>query len=440
MGPGVATPVLSARRAPGVVAQLVADRRLRAGLDAVLAGAGLGPAAEQSCVVVGQGARPILARRADTPLVPASTLKVLTAHAVLARLGPDERLATDVRVVGGVPPGGEVAGDLWLVGGGDPLLATADYVATFANQPQVFTALEGLADAVVAAGVTAVRGAVVGDESRYDAVRYVPTWKPSYRTDGDVGPAGALVVNDGFIQVRPRPIPAERPATHAAGVFAGLLAARGVAVDGPARDGAAPPGSLVVATVPSQPVAAMVGEMLRESDNLTAELLLKELGVRFGGAGSTASGLPVVRQALEEAGLPSGPLAAADASGLDRSDRATCSLLAATLAGAPATGPLVAGLPVAGRDGTLRPRFRGHPAEGRLRAKTGSLTGVVGLAGFLDAPPARAGRPALRFALLANQLPRDSVGRQLQEDVAAVLARYPEAPDLAGVGPGPGGR
>ena len=423
--PPVRVPVLSARRVPAYLSRTVADTRLRAQLDAALADPALGGGRDRSCLVVRHGVRSVLQRRADERLIPASNMKVLTAIAVIDRLGPDDRLLTEVRAGAPVGAGGVVDGPLWMVGGGDPLLATADYAASFENQPQLRTSLETLADAVVAAGVRVVNGAVVGDETRYDTQRYIPTWKPGYITDAESGPASALVVNDGFAQFTPRRVPAPEPDAHAAGTLAALLQARGVTVAGGATEGEAPAGTAVVATVSSPPVRDLVGQMLRESDNLTAELLVKELGRRFAGAGTTAAGLGVVRQSLETAGLPVAEMATVDGSGLDRSDRASCGLLMAALDADGPDGPVATGLPVAARDGTLAKRFGGNPAAGRLRAKTGSLAGVMGLTGYVDA--ADGGVP-LSFALLVNELPRDALGRGLQEHVGAILARYPEAP------------
>ena len=424
-GAAIATPLLSARRAPVFLTRAIADTRLRAALDAALADPRLGGATERSCLVVRHGQRPVLGRRADQSLIPASGLKVLTAFAVLDRLGPDERLLTEVRAGGPPGAGGVVDGPLWMVGGGDPLLGTADYAATFENQPQVRTPLEALADSLVSAGVKVVNGPVVGDETRYDTQRYIPTWKPGYITDNESGPASALVVNDGFERIaRPR-VAAAQPDLHAAATLAALLQARGVTVAGGAAEGQAPPAAVTVAQVGSPPMREVVGQMLRESDNLTAELLVKELGRRFAGEGTTVAGLGVVRQSLEAAGLPVAQLAAVDGSGLDRSDRASCTLLMAALEQDGPAGPLAAGLPVAARDGTLAERFQGNPAAGRLRAKTGSLDGVVGLTGYVDPP---AGGVPLSFSLMANELPRDAFGRALQEQVGAILAAYPDAP------------
>jgi serine-type D-Ala-D-Ala carboxypeptidase/endopeptidase (penicillin-binding protein 4) len=428
----VAVPVLSARRAPAFLHRAIADSRLRAGLDAALADPRLAGARDRSCLAVRHGERPVVSRRTDVSLIPASGLKLLTAFAALDRLGPDEQLVTEVRAGAAVGPDGVVNGPLWVVGGGDPLLATADYAATFENQPQVRTPLEALADAVVAAGVKVVNGPVVGDETRYDTQRYIPTWKPGYITDNESGPASALVVNDGFERfARPR-VAAAEPDLHAAATLAALLQARGVTVAGGAAEGQAPQGAVIVARQASPPMREVVGQMLRESDNLTAELLVKELGRRFAGEGTTVAGIGVVRQALEAAGLPVSQLAAVDGSGLDRSDRASCTLLMAAIERGGPAGAIAAGLPVAARDGTLAKRFVGNPAAGRLRAKTGSLDGVVGLTGYVDAPD---GGPPLSFSLMANELPRDAFGRALQEQVGAVLAGYPDAPAADALAP-----
>ncbi|HEX2039930.1 MAG TPA: D-alanyl-D-alanine carboxypeptidase/D-alanyl-D-alanine-endopeptidase [Acidimicrobiales bacterium] len=405
-------PVLSPRRVPGAFSAAIADARLRADLDAALAGT------PRSCLVVSRHGTRVHQVRADDRLVPASNLKILTGLAVLEKLGAHSRLTTDVRTAAPLRDG-VLHGDLWLVGGGDPLLGTAEYAASLRNQPQLYTPLEQLADRIKAAGVTAVVGAVRGDESRYDTQRYIPTWRPTYIVDAEVGPASALTVNDGYAQWRPRHVAATAPATHAAGMLATLLQQRGVAVAGGAGEGRQPDGTRSLATLDSAPMREVVGQMLRESDNLTAELLVKELGVRFAREGSTAAGLRVLRETVAAEGLPADHVVTVDGSGLDRGDRASCTAILAALEKTGPESPIGTGMPVAARDGTLAQRFTGHPAAGRLRAKTGSLAGVTGLSGWLD---------SLAFAFLANDVPREAVGRTLQENVAAVLARYPDAP------------
>jgi D-alanyl-D-alanine carboxypeptidase/D-alanyl-D-alanine-endopeptidase (penicillin-binding protein 4) len=145
------------------------------------------------------------------------------------------------------------------------------------------------------------------------------------------------------------------------------------------------------------------------------------------------TGTRALREVLARAGLPVDQLASVDGSGLDRSDRASCGLLLQAIERAGPMGDVAAGLPVAAKNGTLAKRFQGHPAAGRLRAKTGSLDGVTGLTGFVDA--SSAGAAPLAFALLGNGLPTEAVGRGLQESVAKALAAYPDAPNPKDLGP-----
>ncbi len=196
----------------------------------------------------------------------------------------------------------------------------------------------------------------------------------------------------------------------------------GAPAEGKAAADAAP-----VASVTSPTMHELVGEMLKESDNTSAEVLVKELGVRFGGAGTTEAGINVIRDDLTKLGLPVTDLQQIDGSGLDRGDRATCDLFMRVLDRGGPKGLLAQALPVAGRDGTLRRRFAGTPAAGRIRAKTGSLDNVVALSGWATA---RQGR-TLTFSLLAGSLPRASAGTGLEDRVANVLAVYPRAPDAA---------
>ena len=457
-----ATPVLSARRVPGVLAGLVADEKLAARLDPVL---GTGPGTPvQSCLDVQVAGVAVYARQATEPLLPASNVKLLTAYAALAKLGPASVLTTAV-VAPKPPANGTVDGPLVVVGGGDPFLATADYRPsqtewTFAGEP--VTRLEHLADRIKAAGVTHVTGGILGDDSRFDTQRTVPSWKSSYLATGEIGPVGALEVNGGFTVTGRRKTPDANPAATTAAVLTGLLKARGVTVDGAPGAATAPPGAAPIASIDSLPLRQVVGIMLRESDNLAAEMLTKELGHRFGGAGTWPAGIGVIHATLAAAGVPLDGLTLVDGSGLDRGDRASCTTLAALIGNpAPAVADVIAGLPRAGNCGTLAKRFLNQPAAGRIRAKTGSLTGVAALTGAVDPPPAgplppcpppsgpaASGLPqagaapspapggrAVTFALLANGLGTDASGLGLEDRVADSLVTFPELPPLAAFGP-----
>ncbi|MGH9040639.1 MAG: D-alanyl-D-alanine carboxypeptidase, partial [Acidimicrobiia bacterium] len=145
-------------------------------------------------------------------------------------------------------------------------------------------------------------------------------------------------------------------------------------------------------------------------------LILREVGRRAGPDGSTAAGGAAVIAELARMGLPTEGLRLGDGSGLEVTNTATCAVLAAALRQVPG---LRATLAVAGRSGTLALRLADTPLEGRLAAKTGSLRGVTGLAGFLD------GRRRLSFALLAAGGFTEAQGRLLQDRLVAILADYP---------------
>ena len=418
-GAAVSAPVLDAARLPFFVSDAVARVRLGERLDPVLTGR------PQSCLTVDEGrGASLYSQRPDLPLVPASNLKLLTAAAVLARIPGSERLHTELRALR-PSVNGVIGGDLWLVGAGDPLLATADFAAQagYQHQPRPRTPLEDLAANVAAAGVREIQGRVLGDESRYDTQRVVPTWSHSYLADGEIGPMSALTVNDNEAQWTPREVPAPAPPANATAVFMRLLQARGVQVHGTGEGVAPPAATTVVTTVDSAPIADVVGVMLTQSDNLAAELLTKELGRRFGGAGTTSAGLGVIRAALDQLHMPTGGVAMADGSGLDRSDRATCQVLLRAVE-RDGEGRAIARLPAAGASGTLLHRYVGTPLKGRLWAKTGTLNGAAAFTGWLATAQSR----QLAFSFLVNGIASEAEGHALEDRIAAALSTYPEAP------------
>lgn len=411
-------PVWTPERLPAILAEAQGTVDLERAVDELLAQSGT-----RSCVAVYEGVRPVLLRRIDQPLVPASTQKILVGAALLAELGPDFRFET--KVVSDGPPRDGAVGTLWLVGSGDPLLATPEYALWLKDRPRYRlrqpTPLAALADGLREAGVRAVTGSILGDDSRYDRTRILPGWKASYVIDNEAGPLGALLVNSGFTVYEVPERRADDPAAHAAGELARLAATAGIPVTGPPGTGAPPAGAQTLATVGSAPLSEVVAAMIRESDNTAAEILVRELGVAKAGDGSTPAGTRAVAQALVAAGLPTAGLNLADGSGLDVTNRATCDVLAAALRrpgpnGVPELSPLLA---VAGQTGTLSLRLADTPLAGKLRGKTGSLDGVTGLVGYVD------GRRPLSFALLANGSLSDRAGRLLQDRLVALLAAYP---------------
>jgi D-alanyl-D-alanine carboxypeptidase/D-alanyl-D-alanine-endopeptidase (penicillin-binding protein 4) len=419
--PSGATPLWSARRVPQVLVEGVGAQHLQAAMSFAAGGAG-------NCFEVTEGDTVLASENPDTPILGASTQKALAA------LGPDFTYVTRTVAPGGAADG--TVDKLYLVGAGDPVLSTDEYVTALKQGKwtgtDVTTSMEALADAIVAKGVKRIPGGVVGDDSRYDDQRYLPTWKPEYRTGGDIGPMGALTVNDGLSSVSRKTL-ADDPALNAAQTLTALLTARGVQVGTPSH-GTAPGGAAEVASVTSPPLKDIVASMLTSSDNNTAELLVKELGVHDSKQGTTAAGVAAVKARLLALGLPAEQLALVDGSGLDRGNRITCNLLVRTL-GLAATRPqfaaIVLGLPVAGQSGTLIDQMTGTPLAGKLRAKTGSLQGVAALTGLVETGP------ALRFAFIDTGDFAEGAAPAIRLKLASIIGTFPDAPPADTLVPAP---
>ena len=426
---GTPTPVLSARRLPGLLAAHQADAALQAALAPILA-----QVTPTTCLTVHASGRSVAASNGDLPVMPASTEKLLTATAVLDRMGPDGKVTT-AAVSANAPDGGVVDGDLYVIGAGDPLLATTGYLSTFDEPDEPYNDYAALADNIKAAGITEIRGNVVGDESHFDSQRYLPSWPKRYITASEVGPLGALMVNDGFTGLSATPeTPATLrkpgdPAPLAAETLISLLRERGVQVGGSATTGTAPSGAATVASLDSKPMSVNVSEMLRRSDNTTAEVLNKDLGALDGSPGTTAGGAKVVDETLTELGLPTDGLVTVDGSGLDLGNRVTCDLLVAALDHQGPRSALADDLPVAGKTGTLRKRMKGTAAEGKIRAKTGTLNDVSALAGFATA----ASGEELTFAFVINGTLASSM--TLGDQLGVALAQYGAGISLDQLGP-----
>lgn len=431
--PPLVTPLASLRRLPGTM-----SRELN--LDAFIAEVGrlTTEINDRSCVSVSVDGVPVGARNDALPVIPASVQKVMVAAVALEVLGDEFRYRTSV--VGPSPVDGVVAGDLTLVGGGDPVLSGDWYPTSNLERFPVFnhTSLDELADAVVAAGVTRIDGDVVGDGSRYDDEWYAPGWGSGV-AGLEAGPYGALLVNDA--RVLGDDFRASDPNEAGAREFARLLGERGVTVVGGARAGTAPGGAVELAVIESQPLTAIVEQMLVTSDNNTAELMVKEIGLQRRGVGGRTAGLEVMFEVLAAWGVDVGALVLADGSGLSPSNLLTCDAVISVLQRSGADGALGSGLPVAAVSGTLRGAFGGGPVEGRLLGKTGTLNNppfnqdppaVKALAGYLPVD----GGGAIEYALLLNgpTISDQSEYRPVWDLLAEVLATYPTGagPDVLG--------
>ena len=178
-----------------------------------------------------------------------------------------------------------------------------------------------------------------------------------------------------------------------------------------------------IANRQSPPLSEIAALTLKPSQNLYTELILRALGERFRAnqeQTSVEAGIEAVNNFLREANVPAGNFVMADGSGLSRGNLVTANAttqLLAFMSRSPHATVFFNAQPIAGVDGTLRTRMRGTPAEGNVRAKTGTLTGVTALSGYVTS----AAGERLVFSLIINNYPRDVDARTAFTDQIAVL-------------------
>jgi D-alanyl-D-alanine carboxypeptidase/D-alanyl-D-alanine-endopeptidase (penicillin-binding protein 4) len=353
------------------------------------------PGARTGVVVVDLSSNAVIYQlNPETPLEPASTEKLPLATTAIQRLGAGFRTSTDV-LGDGKLIGSTWSGNLVLKGYGDPALTSAN--------------LEALAQAVRRRGITSVTGRIVGDESYFDDARTAPGWKREFAKN-ESPLLSALVVDRGNLDGTT----ADHPALAAAILLARSLRAEGIAVAHEPAVGRASSQAVLLTRRASPPLITLLGQMDTWSDNFIAEMLLKQLGARIAGRGTTAAGAAVVASTLAQNEIPLAGIRLADGSGLSTLDRLTARTLAATLetiAHTTALRRLVTTFAVAGVTGTLRHRLLGVLGHRLVRGKTGTTDHSSALVGFVGSRYA--------FAVLSNGNPVDWVSAHLLQDRVA---------------------
>lgn len=422
--------------------------------------------------------------QADTRLLPASNTKLLTSTAAMDVLGPDYRYHTDV-LSDGARHGSRLDGDLYLRGTGDPTLLAKDYDALAAKVAasgikQVSGRL--VADDTRFDDQRLGTSWAWDDESEYyssqisalslapdtdyDAgcvyIEVTPGAKPGDKPKVSLTPAnhyvtvhlngttvakggadtlsverehGSNVIDiDGTIPVGADPTESWtavwEPTGYAASVFADALAAHGVRVTGRTVLGkATPKGADVVADHPSMTLAKIYVPFLKLSNNNHAEVLTKTVGYRTSGQGTWPAGLDAIRKYLGKQGVDTGTIHQVDGSGLSRMDLVPAEQIAKVLRAArdkPWFKQFYDALPIACEPdrmvgGTLRSRMCGTPAADNVHGKTGSLTGVSSLSGYVTDADGR----DLVFSIVFNNYVADSVD-DIQDSIVEDLAAYSE--------------
>lgn len=378
-------------------------------------GQGGGPASGL-LVVDAESGQTLCATDARRPRPLASNMKLFTTATALSRLGPDTRIPTKVFSDGRIDAGGTLHGSLYLQGGGDPALGTPVFYNGYLAG--LGTNLFALKPQIRAAGIRRITGRLYADDSIFDRRRGVRD--SGYATSPYIGPLSGLAFNSGFAGSTSSSGFSSDPAKLAASKLARSLRARGIGVPSRVALSPTPPNADRVAIVRSPTLTRIVDVTDVYSDNFFAEMLIKLLGARLGGAGTTAAGAAVVERFARSLG--SG-VNAVDGSGLTRSNRASPRQVVDLLLGMrndPVGGEFIQDLALAGKEGTVDDRMHGTAAYGRCRTKTGTISGVSNLSGYCFNTSGR----VIAFSILMGSVSSLSLAHRTQDRIAGTVAGY----------------
>lgn len=447
--------LLLAVQRPAVAA--TPDEDLQQTIERILASTPLGRSRAGVLVYDLETKKPVYEHNPDELLNPASNMKIVTTVAALARLGPDYRYATEI-YVDAEPVGGVIEGDLYLRGKGDPSLDT-ERLYRIVRQLKHLGVREVKGNLVVDDsyfdGQYEGPGWEQDDSDRpymagagalslnYNAVavHLHPAEKVGEKGRAEIDPPSDYIVLENHsvtaparsrtrIAVQSVPqgnrqkivvdarLPAGRrggpvwrrisnPPIYTGETFKALLVDQGVRVRGKVRKGEVPTKLRPFYVDWSEPLSLLVHTVNKWSQNHMSEMLLKTLGAELEGApGTWAKGVAAVEEMLAtEVGIAPGSFVMRNGSGLNDTNRISARQLVRLLAWAKdqllVAPELLTSLPVAGIDGTVRNRMDGTPAQGRIRAKTGTLQNVTALSGYATSVGGR----QLAFAIMVNDYP-----------------------------------
>ena len=319
---------------------------------------------------------------------PASTMKLLTSISALDHLGARYEFRTSLYYTGSVKDS-VLTGDLYCVGGMDPLFDTSD--------------MKAFAESVKALGIHTLRGKIVEVRGFKDSDLLGEGWC----WDDDNPTLSPLLIDkkDEF-----------------ASRLAQMLDKDSIFVDGPSTTGTLPKNALLLCSRSHQ-LVDVLEPMMKNSDNLYAESMFYQLGAATGASPAKAShGRQMILKTLKNAGV-TGQYKIADGSGLSLYNYVTPELLAKLLIYAYRKSGIIrylyVSLPIAGEDGTLKKRMNDSPAHLNVRAKTGTVTGVSSLAGYALA----ANNHMLVFSIINQGIMKADDGRNFQDKVCKALCK-----------------
>jgi len=432
------------------------------------------------CVIDLSSGETVFSLGADTPLVPASNMKVFVMAAALSLLGPQFAFETTFATDGS---------NVFLIGDGDPALG--DERLCQERGESITAVFERWADVLINAGVRLIPGDILIDESIFDDQRTNPTWDQADLDNWYAAPVGGLNINDNCVDItihpgdhlgdlvrvsvqpdstlvkiintcktvagkstpilhhrydtfeyainkrcskewRFGPVTFPDPGLLAGDSLRNVLIQKGISVAGGLRlrrmrrpDGSLPPSLTIIATHHTT-IADVLRRAGKNSQNLFAECLLKRSGIEWARRrgmsdprGSWELGRDAVLATLQDAGIDTANLTVADGSGLSRENRCTPRQLAQVLAWMqtqPAARLFLESLSIAGVDGSLRKHLKEVP--NRVFGKTGTMRAVRTLSGYVD--PASGG--GFAFAVMFNGYKGSSTPyREIQDRICRAL-------------------
>ncbi|MBV8498308.1 MAG: D-alanyl-D-alanine carboxypeptidase [Candidatus Eremiobacteraeota bacterium] len=347
-----------------------------------------------SLAVLSADGTSVFDERAERAVAPASVLKLVVAASALDALGPAYRFHTMFAARGSIGDDGRLDGDLWLIGSGDPSLESSD--------------LRNGVAVLSRSGLRSVEGRVMIDATALAGPALNAHWERDDNGQDYAAPVSAVSLDGDTIESQEivggveRKVwtPMQNVAAYVGAQTEAMLAARGIASARAPGAGASPLDTVVLWDHRSPPLQALEAHMLFVSDNHYAEQLLRTVGGEAGGAADDAGGIDAERRFLDRLGVPAPGLRLFDGSGLSPDNRVAAITVARLLSdNEPSLYRL---LPLGGREGTLED-YDFRTALGRVRAKSGHLSGVSALAGYANT--LHHGRVA--FAFLVDGSPGD---------------------------------
>ncbi len=322
---------------------------------------------------------------------PASCMKLVTAITALDQLGANYDYQTRIYMTGNVNDS-TLEGNIYCVGGFDPTL-TIDDVAVLAN-------------CVSRLGIDSIHGLIVADRTMKEALDYGEGW--CWDDENPMLNALSIGRKYNFLET-----------------FAEEVARAGINLERvQLTEGRVPQNAQLIATFRHN-ISQILDRMMKKSDNFYAESMFYQT------AASARKGLARARDArditkrlIARLGLGDNPYKIADGSGLSLynyvSTELLCTLLRHAWRSPSIQDALLPSLPIAGVDGTLKDRMKKTSAQGNVRAKTGTVTGISSLAGYCTA----ANGHQLCFAIINQGIMRAAAGKAFQDRVCKVLCDY----------------